>query len=260
MISYAVLEVEDASPAFNIYPDSFLITVSKMISSYLSRNTFKLTYEKYKTQGNVFLTKQMEDLNESLKTLGVVCLELRMGDPELNKSIQESLEAEAKAEQLARAQKRKGEGQKAYDILVSEGQSKAISNLSAANATRFAELIKLYETKGLGGPEAVREANAMISAEFNADAVRHLQGTYVASGGGVQLAVMERRPSANANTHAEVSDHRTAAGNQPVAQSPTQPDRPVAQTPVATATAPNVQAPRQNQSVVHSGKRRRRER
>ncbi|KND47761.1 MAG: hypothetical protein AB201_02405 [Parcubacteria bacterium C7867-006] len=257
VISYAVLEVFDAKPAFNIYPDSYLITVSKLISAYLSKNTFKLSYDEYKERGNSFEKEQIDELNGVLLSLGIRCKELRMGDPELNKSVQESLEKEAKAEQEAKAQKRKGQGQKDYDTLVSEGQSQAIRNLAAAKASRFSELINLYKNEGLTGSEAVDRANAMISAEFNADAVRQLQGTYVASGNGVQLAVMERRPSATTSSTTEAAAQAAPTGSQSVGQASAQPAQPVAQKPMAPSTTQAGQTPHQNQGRGHKDKGRR---
>lgn len=179
--SYAFIEVENPEPAFEIYADNLLQTISKIISGFVSSKVILMDWDEYKTageKGNKFSKTDIEELNILLNKLGLKVTQLTMSDPEANESVQEALERKKKAQEDAAAKRLQGEGEKDYLISVGEGNARVIERIAKANAERFNQLIELYTKNGLSKKDAVDKANAMIAAEFNADAIGKLTGTY----------------------------------------------------------------------------------
>lgn len=190
VISYAVMEVTDAQPAFELYPDSLLQTASKIISAFLSRSTVKMEYDAYKEEGNQFAQEKLDELNILLSPLGLKITQMTMSDPELNPAIQTALEAKATAEQKAAARRLEGEGEKDYKKSVADGTAYEIEKIARAKRARFQEYYDFYISADIEKAVAVRMANEMVAAEFNAEAVGKLTGVYAPGGKNrVQLAV-----------------------------------------------------------------------
>lgn len=192
--SNAVVEVVDAKPAFEIFTDSLLQTISELIAGFVSTKVIALDWERYKeagTGGNKFSPAELNDeLNVLLIPLGVRVTQLTMSDPTLNADMQKALEQKKTAQEKAAARALEGEGEKKYLISVGEGQATQIERIAKAKAKRFEELVTLYTTDGaFTRDRAVEMANAMINNEFNAEAISKLTGTYVAGGVGVQLGI-----------------------------------------------------------------------
>jgi regulator of protease activity HflC (stomatin/prohibitin superfamily) len=190
--SYAIIEVTNPEPAFTIYSDSFLQTISEIISGFVSSKIIRMTWEFYKRKGrdgNKFDATEIAELNLLLGALGVKVIQFTMSDPQLAASIQTALEKRKTAQETSAARRLEGEGEKDYRISIGEGDAKVIERVAKAKASRFEELITLYIKNGWSNREAVDKANAMIVAEFNADAIGRLTGTYVAGGAGVQMAI-----------------------------------------------------------------------
>ncbi len=185
VISYAVLQVFDASIPFNVYPDNYLITISKLISGYVSELTFKVDYAEYKKRGNKLTDVELAELSERLKTLGVKVVSMTFGDPVLHPSIQADMEVEAKAKQNKLAKKQLGESERDYLIDTGEGEGQKIERLSKANASRINELTAVYTANGMKPEQAVIAATSLILGQANADAVSKLTGVYAPGTGSV---------------------------------------------------------------------------
>ncbi len=199
VISYITLYVMDFAPAFNIYADNFLIIISKMISGYVSKRTFLMDYDGYKSEGNAFDPTRLAEVNELLTPLGVVAIKGVMGDPELHPDVQGALEQKAKAKAAADAKREEGLGEKDRLISVSEGtkqktinegegEAQKIERIARARAKRFTELYNVFIGKAFSEADAVRMANEQVIAEFSAEAIGKLT-TYVAGGSGVQVSI-----------------------------------------------------------------------
>lgn len=197
--SNALIKVTDARPAFEMFTDSLLQTISEIISGFVSTKVIDLEWEAYKKageKGNKFLPAELDELNALLIPLGVEVTQLTMSDPVVNPEMQKALELKKTAEEEAKAKKLAGQAQRQYLTDVGEGEAAAIESIAKAKASRFEELIKKYTEIDLktGEPaytraEAIKMANDMISMEFNAEAISKLTGTYVAGGTGVQLGI-----------------------------------------------------------------------
>ncbi len=193
--SQAKLRVFDAKPAFNTYPDNYLVMVSKLISSHFSQYALQLTYEEYKGKGNLYGGEQLKQLNEILYELGIKVIQLTFGDPQLNAAIQTSLEEQARARNTANALREAAIGKKAAAILISEGEAEAITNIAKARTTRTSALVQAFRDQGLNIGEASRLANDQVNIEFKSNAIRELRGTFVEGGAAsTTLALSERRP------------------------------------------------------------------
>jgi regulator of protease activity HflC (stomatin/prohibitin superfamily) len=190
--SYVVLDVVDAKPAFEIYPDSLLQTISKIVSGFISTKVIALNWDEYKAKGSngqKFTQAELEELNLLLQPLGLIVKQFTMSDPVLNPQIQQAFERKATAVETAAAKREEGAGERDYRKSVAEGDAMGIERLAVAKRKRFEELVTLYKANGVTAPDAVDKANAMIAAEFNAEAIGKLTGTYVAGGVGVQFAI-----------------------------------------------------------------------
>lgn len=183
--SYAVIEVIDPEPAFTIYPDSLLQTISQIVSGFISTKVIAMTWEEYKEAGKDGKKFEVGELNPLLLKLGVEVTQLTMSDPELNESIQKAMEAKATAEQAAAARIEQGKGEKGYLEQVADGNRYATEQAAIANARRFKELIELFKSNGVSEADATEEANKIIIAEVNAEAIGKLQGTYAPGTGAV---------------------------------------------------------------------------
>jgi hypothetical protein len=186
VISYATLEVFNPEPAFTVYNDDLLPNISEIISGLISLKVLPNSWNHYKTIGKEIQPHELTHLNQKLESMGVKIRQLTMSDPEINSDMQKTLEIKKTAVETAAARKLAGTGEKDYAIEVGKGQAKAIEIIAVAKASRFAQLIDLYIKNGWSNKEAVDKANAMISAEFNADAIGKLT-TYVAGGAGIQI-------------------------------------------------------------------------
>lgn len=194
--SYSVIEVTNAEPAFKIYPDSFLQTISDIISGFVSSKVIMMTWEEYKAKGvsgRKFDDSELVELNSLLKPLGVRVTQFTMSDPQLNKEIQRVMEIRATAEETAKAKIKEGEGQKGFLINEGEGKAWAIERLAVAKKRRFTELVDMYVANGFSTVAAAQKASDMIAAEFNAEAIGNLKGTYVPGNIGLQLGIKETK-------------------------------------------------------------------
>lgn len=199
-ISYAVIRIMDFAPAFNIYNDNLLVMVSKVISGFISKSTFKMTYEQYKETGTKLTPEQTKELETILSAIvPFEIVEFSMGDPELHPEIQKAMEQKVVAKQAAEARRETGSGERDYLISVSEGtkqktinegegEAQKIERIARARAQRFTELYNVFIGKAFSEADAMRMANEQVIAEFSAEAIGKLT-TYVAGGSGVQVSI-----------------------------------------------------------------------
>ncbi len=202
--SYALLRVVDPEPAFTVYKDSLLQTVDEIKDAFISSQVLKLKWEEYKDKGSDTRDGEANEskfdltiFNKMLKPTGLEAVQLTFSDPEIFKGapeLQKALEQKKIAEEKAHARRAEGEGEKDYHISVAEGQAKGLERLAQAKARRFDELFNSFKGKFFSDEDAAREANELIKAEFNADAVSKLTGVYAPGGhAGVQLSVPTRQ-------------------------------------------------------------------
>lgn len=195
VISYATVRVFNPEPAFTIYKDNFLETLSERIGGFLSKRIIAMTWDQYKATGKDFAKEDTDKLDADLKNLGVKFENLTMSDPELNATIQDAMELRFRAEEEAAAKREKGRGERDYAISIGEGTARVTELNAVANRKRFEELIILYRKQGMSEVAATEEAIRVILETQNAEAIGKLT-TYVAGGSntGIVLNPGDKKP------------------------------------------------------------------
>ena len=190
--SYAIIEVEDPEPGFTIYKESLLQSASQIISAFLSGKIINMSWDDYKESRKTGLKLELGKLNKMLKPLGLKVTQLNLSDPQLSLSslkVQEAVEKKKIAIETAAARREEGKGESDYEASVGKGKARAIASIAIAKAKRVTEYVAINKANGMNDKEAVIEANRMVEAEFNAEAISKLTGTYVAGGAGVNFNV-----------------------------------------------------------------------
>ena len=189
VISYAIVDVVDPRPAFTVYKRGLLETVSEKIASFFSVKVLGMTWEDYKLQGTADAKFNASELDATLFPLGVKVRQLTVSDPELNAAIQAAIDKRATAVEEKATRVIASEGDREARINVATGEAQAIEKIAVAKRKRVEELVTLYKANGVDQVEAVKMANIQVAAEFTAEAISKLTGTYVAGNAGVQIGV-----------------------------------------------------------------------
>ncbi len=206
VISYANVEVFDATPAFTVYRDNFLQNISEIISSFIAARALEMDWNTYKTTGKEITPEDLGKINKKLNPLGVRITQLSLGDPEPDPEIQKALSAKKIAEEKALAAEVEGEGkgnaakkealgkaearrteadaEKYATTVTGEGDAVRIKLIAEANASRIAVLADEFIKAGYSPVAAGREAKRTLLAELESEAIGKLTGTYVAGGKG----------------------------------------------------------------------------
>lgn len=178
--SYATLRIFDPAPAYEIYPDNFLETISEVIAGLISKKkVLPYDWEHYKAIGKDVTTDDLAELNTKLEPMGVEILSLTMSDPEINADMQEALERAKKADEDRKAKKKAGEAERDYQIDVAKGAAKAMERLAKAKRARMTELIEEGIARGLSSVAAYYEAQTQVRAEFTFENLSKLTGTLI---------------------------------------------------------------------------------
>lgn len=198
----ALLEVDDPYPAFFELKVDFLLTVTSIISAYVTDVIKGLSWEEYKNVPKKNITKKvsslfdLKELAKHLEATGVHVNLLVIEDFKISassKRLQDAVEEEKietekgkgkvrAAEAEKEATIRKAEGEKRRRTLEGEGEAAAIEAIAKAKAKRYTELINTYTRMGFDGRTAAEKADTQIALEFQWDNLGKMTGTYVEGG------------------------------------------------------------------------------
>lgn len=279
LVTYVRLRVIHAGIIYEKHADNFLELASKEISSVLSGSVLTLNYKAYQNRcteeetKNRFSRKEMKELNERLKAIGLEATESLFDDPDLPLEVRERMQAAGLAE--VDADKKRIEaaaakdaaieiatGQKEAEILVSQGKAQALENLRKAEAAGINVVREALTVAGIPEAKAVEILVNRDISFANANAVGSLKGTFVAGGGvgGLNLNINERHeqtqptPPAPTTPASEGSNASNSSGPVADSQGPVSGAGPALAVPLAVpASAGNTQP---QQRATPRGRRR----
>jgi regulator of protease activity HflC (stomatin/prohibitin superfamily) len=174
LLTTAICEVEDASPAFTTYTDNLLQTASSIINSVLNLEIKRVTWEEFrKTIAEKLNEKNLDIINDLLKPTGLTITQLTYDDFGISKSsrpVQDALEERRIAQAEADAARERAKGK--ADSERTEAQGKADAARTAADA-------ELYRLDKLG--EGTKKV-IVAEAEGEAERTQKLIAQYIATG------------------------------------------------------------------------------
>ncbi len=249
IVSLATIEVINARPIFEKYPDNFLEMLSEKISGFLSERILKLTHDEYKQSEKSFDDGELGELNKLLRELGLKCTMLSLSDPELPLEIQRRMEAAAIAAVDAEADRERGRGAGDKIFYEMDGKARGITRMAEANARTVGAIVDVVYSNGdgLDKPKSIERALEHIESLASAEAVGKNQGTFALGGANIGLHSWNKRPEAPRR------DEEDELADEPADEAPVQEST---QQPVAVATATHTPTSGQHKSKGRKGKSR----